>query len=46
MLGRADLNDIDVEFSRQFLDATILKLKKFPCEASALDCGAGIGRLS
>ena len=46
MLEREDLNDIDIEFSRKFLDETISKKKNFTSNSSVLDCGAGIGRLS
>lgn len=46
MLEREDLKEIDIEFSRQFLDETISKKKNFTNNPSVLDCGAGIGRLS
>lgn len=45
MSGRADLNGIDIENSRLFLKEIILKRSDLKLN-SAIDCGAGIGRIS
>ena len=43
MLGFGHLNEDDIKFSKQVLDRTKNKL---PSMSYALDCGAGIGRVS
>lgn len=47
MGGYGHLSEIDIKFSRVFLEALLKKLNiTSPSTMSVLDCGAGIGRVS
>jgi len=45
LMGRVDLHSTDIQFSTSFFDK-FASNTKFSNFSSALDCGAGIGRIS